>query len=219
VSHAEVAQRLGEEKPELLRQARQLASDLAATEQKLNYTVNYKRDSNFDYWLARAQFEQTPDALAARELMFRAKQAYTDEADPNKAKQLYERGFQHWRKVFDAFPSLLSDDGNTPDDVLYFVKDYREALNQLDESIPEDFPLWVLIEQFDTERDFAEELQEHLERQGKSPDGEVPAETSTSTEPAASDGEPNAVAEPAEAPAENAPDTADASEPATGAPQ
>jgi hypothetical protein len=218
VSHAEVAHRLGEEKPELLRQGRQLASDLAATEQKLNYTVNYKRDSNFDYWLARAQFEQTPDALAARELMFRAKQAYTDEADPDKAKQLYERGFQHWRKVFDAFPSLLSDDGNTPDDVLYFVKDYREALDQLDESIPEDFPLWVLIEQFDTEREFAEELQEHLERQGKAPEGEASAETSTSTEAPSSNAEPDADAAPAESPAESEPEATDASAQATETP-
>ncbi|MEX2168235.1 MAG: hypothetical protein WD851_02910 [Pirellulales bacterium] len=178
VSHAEVAQRLAQENPERSRQSRQLASELDDTERKLSYTINYKRDSNFDYWLTRTQFEQTADALDARELMFRAKQAYQDEADPQKAKELYERGFQHWRKVFDAFPTLLSDDGNTPDDVLYFVKDYREALDQLDETIPADFPLWVLIEQFDTERSFAEELQEHQERQGKIPEGDTPeAET------------------------------------------
>lgn len=202
VSHAEVAQRLAEEKPELSRQARQIASELTDTERKLSYTINYKRDSNFDYWLARAQFEQTPDAIAARELMFRAKQAYRDEADPNKSKQLYERGFQHWRKVFDAFPMLLSDEGNTPDDVLYFVKDYRDVLNQLDESIPEEFPLWVLIEQFDTERSFTEELQEHLERQGKTPEGEKSDETPTPTEEPASDSQPDADTAPPETPAE-----------------
>lgn len=184
VTPGEVAERIAEKHPEKSRQARQLASELATTERDLTYTKNYKRDSNFDYWKTRAEFEQTPDAREARRLIFQAKQAFRDEANPEKAKELFERSFVHWRKVFDAYPSLLNDDATTPGDVLFLMKDYKTVLDQLDESIPDDFPLWVLIEQFDTEQDFKEELQEYQERTGKTSDNQNPEGDATdSAEP------------------------------------
>ena len=42
-------------------------------------------------------------------------------------------------------------------------------LDQLDETIGDDFPLWDVIEKFDREQDFTEELAEHRERQGLPP--------------------------------------------------
>ena len=72
--------------------ALQLASDINQEDTQLQFTINYKHDANYDYWQNRANFEQTPDALKARELMFTAKKAFK-EADIAKAKQLYQEGF------------------------------------------------------------------------------------------------------------------------------
>ena len=42
-----------------------------------------------------------------------------------------------------------------------FIKRYRTVLDQLDEKLDDDFPLWEVIEKFDREREFPEELKEH----------------------------------------------------------
>ena len=42
-----------------------------------------------------------------------------------------------------------------------YIKHYRDVLDQLDETLGEDFPLWDVIEKFDREQDFAEELKAH----------------------------------------------------------
>ena len=57
-------------------------------------------------------------------------------------------------------------------------------LDQLDEKLGDDFPLWDVIEKFDREDDFPEELKEHRKAQGR-PDPE-PA-TSATPEPTAAE--------------------------------
>ena len=79
---------------------------------QLRYTINYKADSNYDYWHTRAKFEQTPDALAAREVMFARSQTFR-EGDLFAARKLYEDGFAKWRQVIDAFPESI-DETNRP---------------------------------------------------------------------------------------------------------
>src|SRR5262249_4894750 len=128
----------------------------------------------------RAKMEQTPDALAAREDMFEAHQAFR-QADLMKAKQLYQAGFAKWRKVFDTFPKALDNDISTGDDLIDYVKQYRDLLDQLDETIGDDFPLWDVIQQFDKEQLFKEELDRHLERTGKG----KPAGDASKAQPAA----------------------------------
>jgi hypothetical protein len=166
VSNREVADQIGKLHPDLAKQALLLAGELDRVQRQLQYTINYKADSNYDYWDNRAKMEQTPDALAAREDMFEAHQAFR-QADLMKAKQLYQAGFAKWRKVFDAFPKALDNDVSTGDDLIDYVKQYRDLLDQLDETIGDDFPLWDVIQQFDKEQVFREELDRHLERTGK----------------------------------------------------
>jgi hypothetical protein len=175
VTDREVAERIGREQPADEKQALQLVNELDRTSQELQFTINYKRDANYDYWQNRADFEQTDDALAAREFMFRAREAFK-EANLPEAKKLYQQGFAKWRQVIDRFPFIMEDDQTTGDDILEFVKKYREVLDQLDERLGDDFPLWDVIEKFDREQEFTEEKAERRERQGLPPEGTTPSE-------------------------------------------
>src|SRR5262245_18720622 len=76
VTDRDVADRIARDQPDKKNQALQLASDIQRTDIQLQYTINYKHDANYDYWQNRADFEQTPNALAARRLMFEAKKAF-----------------------------------------------------------------------------------------------------------------------------------------------
>jgi hypothetical protein len=205
VTNRDIAERIGQKQPEQAKEALQLANDLDRKEKELQYTINYKGDSNYDYWETRAKLEQTPDALAAREAMFQAHQAFR-QADLMKAKQLYQEGFAKWRLVFDAFPKALNSDFSTGDDLIDFIKQYRDVLDQLDETIGDDFPLWDAVEQFDREQVFKEELAAHKDRtgtakpkSGTSPDG-TPGSTSgekKAAPPSADAKQPSAGARPA----------------------
>ncbi len=178
VTDRDVAEHIAREKPAEKNQAMQLASELQRTDQRLDFTNNYRRDSNYDYWENRCAFEQTPNALAARELMFRAKQAFRDKQDLNTAKKLYDEGFAKWKLVIDEFPMIIGEDATTGDDLLDYIKAYRQVLDQMEETIGEDFPLWVIIENFDKEQNFTEDLTRH--RQIKS--GITPTSTPAPTE-------------------------------------
>ena len=180
VSDRDVAQRIARDQPAKANQALQLASDLDRESTALLYTENYKRDANYDYWENRANFEQTPNALDARRLMFEARKAYRD-ADVAKSRKLYEEGFAKWRAVIDAFPMILDDDQTTGSDVLDFVKHYRRVLDQYEEHIGENFPLWDVIEKFDKESDFAEEKKEHDKHKTPSAGGTAPAAANPAT--------------------------------------
>jgi hypothetical protein len=194
VNDRNVAERIAVDAPEHRKEALQLANQIERQETLLNYTRNYKRDANYDYWQTRADFEQTTNALEARRLMLDARKAF-EEADLIRAQRLYEEGFQRWRRVIDEFPSMLDDEAMTGEDIVEFIKKYRDVLDQLDETIGEDFPLWEVIEKFDREQNFTEELSEHRKKQGiqtpAAPGTATPAEpeSAKSTEPAASEAE------------------------------
>ena len=96
--------------------------------------------------------------------MYLGRKAFEDEGDLVTAQQLYEEGFASWRDVLDRFPALMDDETTTGDDLMEYVTEYREILDQLDESLDEDFQLWDIIESFDAERQFVEELRLHKQR-------------------------------------------------------
>jgi hypothetical protein len=161
----EVAERIARDKPEIEKQALQLVGELERTDTQLQYTQNYKRDANYDYWQTRADFEQTTNAIEARRRMYEARKAWDEDVDAEKAIRLYEEGFAKWRLVLDQFPSLLDEEGMTGEDILEFIKKYRDVLKQVEDRIGDDFPLWDVIEKFDREQDFTQELAERHRRQ------------------------------------------------------
>jgi hypothetical protein len=185
VSDRDVAERIAREQPANANRALQLASELERTDMELRYTINYKRDANYDYWQTRADFEQTDNAIAARRFMYEANNAFR-KADVQTARRLYEQGFAKWREVIDAFPAIMDDEATTGDDIVEFVKKYRNVLDQLDEQLGDDFPLWDVLEKFDREQEFTEELADRRERQGQPADGDSSA-TPAQTQPAADD--------------------------------
>jgi hypothetical protein len=134
--------------------------------------------------MTRCEFEQTNNAVAARRLMYEANDAFK-KADLVTAQKLYKQGFDKWRLVINEFPSILDDEASTGEDILDYVKAYRKVLDQLDERLDDDFPLWEVIEKFDVEQDFTEEIKEHQQRQDGATDAK---ENEASTEsPAASE--------------------------------
>jgi len=190
VTDREVAERIAKEHPDQAKQALRLAGELERESLRLRYTINYKADSNYDYWHTRAELEQTPNALAAREAMFRALRTFR-EGDPFGAKKLYEEGFAKWRKVFDQFPQAITSESSTGDDLIDYIVKYRNVLDQLDETLTEDFPLWDVIERFDSEQKLKDELAAHQKRLEEKNDGASQA-AGASEAPATSSAEPSA---------------------------
>jgi hypothetical protein len=168
VSDREVADYIAKEQPAKANEALQLASDINREDTQLQFTINYKHDANYDYWENRANFEQTEDALAARRLMFEGKKAFK-EADVATAKAKYQAGFAKWKAVIDKYPMILDDDQTTGGDIVDFIKAYRRVLDQFDERLGDDFPLWNVIENFDRENDFTEDIAAHRKRLGLPP--------------------------------------------------
>lgn len=156
-------ERIVSKHPEKRKEAGVLVARLSERRMDYTYTQRYKRDANFDYWQLRAEFEQTDIAVAAREKMFQAKQA-RDNQDDQVAVQLYEEGFELWKEVLDRFPDLRDPEGTTGDDLIVYIKEYRDTLRVADQQIPDDFPLWDIIENFDSEQEFVEDLQEYRSR-------------------------------------------------------
>ncbi len=186
------------ESPDNQRVAATISAELSSLNLKKRFTESYRETTNFDYWKLRCEFEQDPNAVKARELMYRANLAFQDNADPLKAKELYEDGFARWAKVFEKFPDLKSTDGTTGDDVMVFVYDYVKVLEQLDESIADDFPLWFLIENFDSEDVFRlvrakrekERLDTEAGKQATSDSDDVEAANSAPNDSAPNDSAP-----------------------------
>ncbi|MCC7474619.1 MAG: hypothetical protein IT425_04440 [Pirellulales bacterium] len=166
VTDRAVAERVAREKPDDKNQALQFASEIERQDRELQYTINYKRDANYDFWLTRADSEQTPDALAARKLMFDAHKAFRA-ADLPTAKKLYQEGFAKWRALVDKFPAILDEDQTSGGDIVDFIKRYRKVLDQLDEQLDDSFPLWDVLEQFDRESEFTAELKDYRLRHGR----------------------------------------------------
>lgn len=178
-----IVERIASEAPEKQIEAERIAAELVTTKRKVGFIKAYKDTANYDYWLLRSQFEQSKAAVAARELIYRARQAFEEQANPVDAKQLYEEAFARWADVLEEFPELKNPDGTTGDDIMYMIYDYNKVLEQLDEEVAEDFPLWEVIERFDTEREFAAEVEERRRARGEggdTPQTDTPGEAAES---------------------------------------
>lgn len=199
VTPEKLAAKAAELAPDKAREAKQIAAELMEKQLLSRYIKNYKDTTNYDYWALRCDFEQSTAAVAARSLLYRARRLFLEEADPVSAKALYEEAFDRWADVFQEFPELKDSDGTTGDDVMVFVYEYQDVLEQLDEDIPDDFPLWDLIEAFDTEQRLQIQLREYKQRTRTAGDDDEEA----AEQPAPSSEEENA-AEPEEPAADEA---------------
>lgn len=126
--------------------ARTLASEAMTYLNKLELIDTMRNEVNYRYWKMRCEAERTEDALAARRLTYEGDQAYNEGADLQTAREKYEAGLEHWRKVFDQFPMLV-EDGITGDELLEVINRYKEILRKSDEPFPNPFVLQDLLDQ------------------------------------------------------------------------
>lgn len=184
---SEFVDRIVTQRPDLAAEARELGAKLDRIADKSRKTTSYKQTANYDYWALRAEFEQSPEAIAARKLSYQAERAMADDADPVRAADLYAEGLAKWREVFDRFPALWDGEGTTGDDVMEVIIQYADTLSKFDEEIPADFPLWKIVEDFDTDYVLADQLEAHRRRTAEQTPGSDTAETAGDAEPGAAD--------------------------------
>jgi len=143
VTQDDVAQRIKGAKG---REARELAKVAAEHRKMIGYIRNYRDIVNFEYWRMRAKMEQTDDALAAREFIYKAQKALED-ADLEAATANFHKGFASWRKVLDEFPELV-DSVQTGEDLMDAIRQYNRLLEQrnISEGVGEGFILQDVIE-------------------------------------------------------------------------
>jgi hypothetical protein len=239
ITPEEVATRLAKEYPDKASGIRRLTTRLVDLSGRLAM-INSNRDvSNFAYWQTRCEFEQTDEALAAREAAWAADRKFKDQGDPFEARALYEEAFYLWGRVYEAFPEL-ADDSTTGGDIVDVAKQYADALEQLDLSlmdkeVADNFPLWEVLESYDSDRRFAEAIEKwrgsgastdapttpslinpaDAFSEGTSPSLEAPAETPAESSEESSEGASTESSEgdPAEPPADP---PAEASSPEVG---
>ena len=60
--------------------------------------------------------------------MFRARKAFLA-GDVVDGQEALREGFAKWRLVIDEFPSILDDEATTGDDLIDYIKHYREVLD------------------------------------------------------------------------------------------
>lgn len=168
ITPEKVAARIAKEQPDKAARARLLAEEIHKADRRVAL-INSNRDvANYEYWRLRTELEQTPEAIEAHELAHNARHEF-DEANPEGAKEIYERSFQQWDAALKQFPELELD-SPTGSDLMDIVGEYVKVLEQLDlrlsdKDVADKFALWDLVEANDQQRQYAEELDRYHGRE------------------------------------------------------
>jgi hypothetical protein len=163
VAHREVADRTA---PEIRQRATALAAKLEDRDTLATRIMNYRNIVNYDYWEIRCTAEATKAMVRAREFLYNGQKAY-ERTDPDLARKLYEQAWDQWAAVFREYPRL--NDDLTADDLKDGLRRYRRLLLQLDQELPEKFPLREMLKRID-------EKEPHLAPKPK-PTAEIKADT------------------------------------------
>jgi len=143
VTPQEVARRItGPDRKKALEWAEQITQ----AEKLARLIAGDRQIVNFEYWRMRAQVEQTPQARAAREFIYKADEAAKKGYLPS-AKEYYDAGLAKWRELLDSKEfSFLATEANTVDELMEIIARYRRLLEKRDEPFPEDFILQDVID-------------------------------------------------------------------------
>jgi hypothetical protein len=140
VSYLEMAERAP---AEVRAKAHRLAVTAKAAETTVDRIERYRDNVNFDYWRTRCRVEQLPETVKARRHIYQANQ-FMDEVLLDEARHEYEEAWVEWDSLLVRNPDLMRQ--LTADDLLEDVLRYLTLLDQLDETLPEDFALRRLLE-------------------------------------------------------------------------
>ncbi len=125
---------------EVREKALELATKLKNADEFISHLNSYRQQVNYEYWETRAQSEQHPTTLAARQQMY-AGDKLLQEAKLDEALIQYDKAWVNWAKVFRRFPSLIADD--VSGDIMKSIRRYKRIL---DADLPKDFPLLKFYE-------------------------------------------------------------------------
>ena len=117
-----------------------IADQVKELNKRIQKTIGYRTQINYPYWKTLAQAEQEERTVNARRLIYEAEQA-NDNAELDKAIELYEQAFVVWAEIFDDYPLLTIDD--TAEDLFNSVRRYMVAIDS--QEIPENFPLATFV--------------------------------------------------------------------------
>ncbi len=181
--------------PAVRLQAVNLIGEIQDLQERYQKTEGYRTQINYVYWKTLAQAEEEERTVKARRLLYEAEQANND-AELDKAIELYEQAFAVWAEVFDDYPLLTIDD--TAEDLFDAVRRYMVAIDSQD--IADDFPLKTLVEMMGEyghvdagmyeevrakSKDAAERRRAELEAEEKRREEEAAAEEKAAAEKAA----------------------------------
>jgi hypothetical protein len=127
--------------PSVRLEAVNLIGEIDDLKERINKTMGYRTQINYPYWETLAQAEQEERTVKARRLIYEAELA-NDNAELDKAIELYEQAFAIWAEIFDDYPILTVDD--TAEDLFESVRRYMVAIDS--QEIPDDFPLKAFVE-------------------------------------------------------------------------
>lgn len=125
IAEDEVARRVKEPHH---KEALKLAEDARRHRDMIGEVRRERSKVNFDFWRLRAEMEQTPKALEAREAGYKAEQAVAH-GDLLAARAAYDRALLAWRWVLDKFPTL-KDDPAMGGDLMDLIRRYAKFLKQ-----------------------------------------------------------------------------------------
>jgi hypothetical protein len=172
ITPEKVAARIAAEQPQKAAQARRIAKDIHDAQRRVALIESNRDVANYEYWQIRCDLEQTPEAIEAHEKARDAKHQF-NQANPERARELYEQSLELWAKALAKFPQLPID-SPTGSDLMEVVLEYVKVLEQLDlrlsdEEVASKFSLWKLVEANDQERELAEEVERYNARQSGKP--------------------------------------------------
>ena len=125
---------------------KKIASELDNAKEQATWIERYRDLVNFNYWNLRAEFEQLPDIIEARKLIYEGKKAFR-QGDPKLPKENYDKAFALIKKRLDTdeFKNFDSEDAFQLD-FKATMETYLKILEQNNETIGEDFilhDLWM----------------------------------------------------------------------------
>ena len=213
------------------REAKRVAREHVDALEMATRIDRYRSIVNYVYWKTRCEVEQSAEALAARQYISDAEKAYSEgileagTTGQDGAKELYEKAWKEWAKVYEKYPSMMDDvdTGNVVDS----IENYVRVLTQLEYSgLPADFPLRKMLEVNQRAAGLPPPMAAPTEEKPaeEKPGQEKPAETPSSEEPKAEDkpADTKPTEEPAaEKPADDKPaeEKPEATSPAADAPK
>jgi hypothetical protein len=139
-----------------------IAGQVADLNRRIQKTIGYRTQINYAYWKTLAQAEQEERTVTARRLIYEAEQA-NDNAELDKAIDLYEQAFVVWAEIFDDYPLLTIDD--TAEDLFESVRRYMVAIDS--QEIPENFPLATFVRMMGEFGQIDSRMYEAVQRESK----------------------------------------------------